>query len=40
MNRIEETTGASTVCVHSFETRSVSRLHSQTSAGHEAIAFT
>ena len=40
MNRIDETTGASTVCVHSFETRSVSRLQSQTMLGHDAIAFT
>jgi hypothetical protein len=31
MNRIEEITGASTVWVQSFDTRSVSRLQSQTS---------
>ena len=30
MKRVDETTGASTVCVHSFETRSVSRRASQT----------
>ena len=30
MNRLAETIGASTVCVHSFETRSVSRFTSQT----------
>jgi hypothetical protein len=29
MNRLAETIGASTVCVHSFQTRSVSRLMSQ-----------
>ncbi len=41
MNSSEETTGASTVWVQSFDTRSVSRRQSQTSAGHElAIAFT
>ena len=40
MKSIEETTGASTVWVQSFETRSVSRLQSQTRPGHEAIAFT
>ena len=43
MKSSDETTGASTVCVQSFETRSVSRRASQTRpvvAVHPAIAFT
>ena len=45
MKSSEDTTGASTVCVQSLDTRSVSRRQSQTMPGHgwtvaPAIAFT
>ena len=40
MKRIDAITGASTVCVQSFETRSVSRRQSQASPVYDAIALT